>query len=440
MKVNQMTYEEALEYIDSTIQYGSDLGLENIRELLHRVGDPQKKLRFVHLAGTNGKGSTAAYLSTILAESGYKVGRYISPVIFEYRERIQITQKNDGNIATTYIPEEKVTYYLTLLKEAGESMLMDGLHHPTTFEIETAMTFLYLKDEKCQIVVLETGLGGRLDATNVVDTTICSVFTSISMDHMQFLGDTIEKIATEKAGIIKDNIPVVSYDQVDEARKVLEKHAKQHHCTFREADFTKIREIHHKLTGIHFSYKNYEGLHVKLLGENQVMNAVVAIETCEVLNEQGYDITENSIRKGLKETIWPGRFEIINTQPIFVVDGAHNEDAARSLQKSIELYFKGKRLIFIMGVFADKEYEKVIKLTCNYADTIITIETDNQRALSSKKLAEVIGLYHPNVIDGQRISEAIPKAMSLSQEEDVIIAFGSLSFLGEIYRYFNLHS
>lgn len=440
MKVNQMTYEEALEYIDSTIQYGSDLGLENIRELLHRVGDPQKKLRFVHLAGTNGKGSTAAYLSTILAESGYKVGRYISPVIFEYRERIQITQKNDGNIATTYIPEEKVTYYLTLLKEAGESMLMDGLHHPTTFEIETAMTFLYLKDEKCQIVVLETGLGGRLDATNVVDTTICSVFTSISMDHMQFLGDTIEKIATEKAGIIKDNIPVVSYDQVDEARKVLEKHAKQHHCTFRAADFTKIREIHHKLTGIHFSYKNYEGLHVKLLGENQVMNAVVAIETCEVLNEQGYDITENSIRKGLKETIWPGRFEIINTQPIFVVDGAHNEDAARSLQKSIELYFKGKRLIFIMGVFADKEYEKVIKLTCNYADTIITIETDNQRALSSKKLAEVIGLYHPNVIDGQRISEAIPKAMSLSQEEDVIIAFGSLSFLGEIYRYFNLHS
>jgi dihydrofolate synthase/folylpolyglutamate synthase len=433
-----MTYEEAINYLNETAQYGSDLSLDKIRHLLSILGNPQNDLNFIHLAGTNGKGSTAAYISTILAEANYKVGRYISPVIFEYCERIQISEKNHDKVKNRYISKESVAKYMSILKEANDSMLEQGLEHPTTFEIETAMTFLYLRDENCDIVVLETGLGGRLDATNVITTTMICVMTSISMDHMQYLGDTIEKITEEKAGIIKPNSVVVSYDQCIKAREVLERRCKEYSNPLIFADFNKLSDIKHDLTGITFSYKNYKNLKIKLLGENQVKNAVTAIETIEIIKEKGYLVSEDALRKGLFNTVWRGRFDIINEHPLFIVDGAHNEDAARSLQKSMELYFKNKRMIFIIGVFADKEYEKVLSLTYSYAETILTIDTDNPRALPSGQLAEEARKYHSNVIDAKKVNHAIDLALNMAYEDDVIVAFGSLSFLNQIYEYFNI--
>ncbi|BCN30303.1 bifunctional folylpolyglutamate synthase/dihydrofolate synthase [Anaeromicropila herbilytica] len=436
--MQNMTYEEALEYLKDTEKYGSVLGLDNIRGLLNMLGNPQNDLKFIHLAGTNGKGSTAAYIASILAESGYKVGRYISPVIFDYLERIQISEKVENEVQNSYITREAVSHYVSLLKEANDKMLAKGLHHPTTFEIETAMMFLYLRDEKCDIVVLETGMGGRLDATNVIETAVLSVITSISMDHMQFLGDTIEKITYEKAGIIKKEVPVVSYDQVPAARGVLKNRCEELSCNLRLADFTELKDVEHGLSGIKFSYKNYKNLKIKLIGENQVKNAATAIETIERLKLEGYTITEESVRKGLSQTVWRGRFEILHESPLFIVDGAHNEDAAISLRKSMELYLKDKHVTFIIGVFADKEYEKVIQITSSFADTIYTIDTDNKRALPSNQLAEVIRKYHKNVVDAKSVNVAIRKAMEEVAEDEVIIAFGSLSFLNQIYDYFHI--
>lgn len=469
-----MTYEETLGYIKETNQYGSVLGLDNIYELLKRLDNPQNKLKFVHLAGTNGKGSTAAYIGTILAQAGYKVGRYISPAIFEYRERIQIsridptserskeeiTSKEDSisNIQTEYISENAVAKYITLIKNVIDDMIEDGYYHPTPFEIETAMSFLCFLDEKCDIVILETGLGGSLDATNIVQTTICSVITSISMDHMQLLGDTIRKIAEQKAGIIKSKVPVVSYEQVPEVLEVLREKCKKEESELIIVDFNNIKEVSHRLDGISFYYESNtyplenhgqkqfqiqeekkEYLRIRILGEHQVKNAALAIETIQLLRKVGYFISNEAIVKGLLFTKWEGRFDIIKRDPILVVDGAHNVEASISLRKSIQLYFNNKRIIFIIGVLCDKEYESVIKNTVDLANLIITITPDSPRALSSNELAKVVQKYHDNVIDAKNVKNALKIAEEHSSKDDVIISFGSLSYLGEIYQYYGLH-
>lgn len=453
-----MEYKEALEYINETKKIGSVLGLANITELLNRLENPQNKLKFVHIAGTNGKGSTSAYISSILTAAGYTVGRYISPVVFDYRESIQFSRFNedkdkdkdkskevnqtDGGIdkqKTTYISEDAIARHITAIQKVTESMVNDGLDHPTPFEIETTMAFLCFLEEKCDIVVLETGLGGRLDATNVITTTICAVITEIGMDHMQFLGDTIEKIAFEKAGIIKRNVPVASYDHVKEVKEVINRVATMCNSKVVCADFTIINNPVHRLDGIVFDYCEYKNIKTKLIGENQIKNAVVAIEAIKHLKEIGYSITEDNIRLGILSARWAGRFEVINKDPIVVVDGAHNESAAISLARSIELYFSGKKLIFIMGVLADKDYESIIKHTVYLAHTVITITPDNERALSSHELALTVKRYHSNVIDKSNIKDALSTAVKLAEDEDVIISFGSLSYLGHIYNWFGSH-
>ncbi|ROR28156.1 dihydrofolate synthase/folylpolyglutamate synthase [Mobilisporobacter senegalensis] len=428
---NKMSYRDAMEYMSTVNIYGSVLGLDNTKELLRRLGNPQDQLKFVHVAGTNGKGSVCAYIGTILAKAGYLVGRYISPTILEYRERIQTGQ----NQSTVFISEEEVGDLIGRIKEVADSMVEEGMPHPTPFEIETAMAFLYYVEKKCDIVILEVGLGGREDSTNVISTTVCSVITSISLDHMQILGDTLTKIAYEKAGIIKYKIPVVSYAQESEAMEVIKEVSEQNHSELTCMSLEAIENVEHTFHGITFDYKEYKKLEIKLLGENQVKNAALAIEAISVLAGLGYRIKEADIRTGLLLTRWPGRFEMIKTEPYFFVDGAHNEDGAKSLRKSIEIYFTNKRIIYIMGVLADKDYHSVLRHTAPYADTIITITPDSSRALSSKELTKAALEYCKNVIDGETIGNAIDIAMELVKKEDVILAFGSLSFLGEIYRH-----
>ena len=424
-----MNYREATEYIEELQQYGSVLGLDSMRELCSRLGNPQDELRFVHIAGTNGKGSVLAYVSTILKEAGYRVGRYLSPTITDYRERFQI----DGR----FITQSGLCKYLEQVKEAAEAMAAEGKPHPTPFEVETAVAFLYFLDKKCDIVVLETGLGGALDATNVVKTTVAAVFASISMDHMAILGDTLEKIALVKAGIMKDRCYVVTARQDPAVAKILKQAALLRKCKLYTADAERAKQVYYGVTKQRFTYAGYKNLEISMLGKFQIENAVVAVETIQVLAKAGFPVKEEALRRGLLLTSWPGRFSVIGKKPLFIADGEHNEDASRRLAESLQFYFAEKKMIFILGMLKDKEYEKVINNTCNMAEHIITVTPPiRERAMPAYELAQAVRECNGNVTVADSVPEAVEIAYLLaSREKDaVIVAFGSLSYLGELMK------
>lgn len=424
-----MNYREATEYIEELQQYGSVLGLDSMRELCSRLGNPQDELQFVHIAGTNGKGSVLAYVSTILKEAGYRVGRYLSPTITDYRERFQI----DGR----FITQSGLCKYLEQVKEAAEAMVAEGKPHPTPFEVETAVAFLYFLDKKCDIVVLETGLGGALDATNVVKTTVAAVFASISMDHMAILGDTLEKIALVKAGIMKDRCYVVTARQDPPVAKILKQAALLRKCKLYTADAERAKQVYYGVTKQRFTYAGYKNLEISMLGKFQIENAVVAVETIQVLAKAGFPVKEEALRRGLLLTSWPGRFSVIGKKPLFIADGAHNEDASRRLAESLQFYFAEKKMIFILGMLKDKEYEKVINNTCNMAEHIITVTPPiRERAMPAYELAQAVRECNGNVTVADSVPEAVEIAYLLaSREKDaVIVAFGSLSYLGELMK------
>lgn len=425
-----MTYEEAMEYLREVSNYGSALGLEAIKELLLRLDNPQDQLRFVHIGGTNGKGSTGAYITTILAQAGYKVGRYISPVVQEYRECIQCVQR-DLSKEEQYISEEAVGRHLDRIKNACDQMREEGLPHPTIFEVETVMAFLEFIEKKCDLVVLEVGLGGRLDATNVIQTVEVSVLTSISMDHMQFLGDTLEAIATEKCGIIKSEVPVVSYPQENAVTKIIEQYSNNLKSECNLVEKQAVEVLQSSLEGSRFLYKEKE-YHITLLGRHQVYNAAVAIETVEQLVKKGYRISESDIEQGLEKTVWFGRLSILQRDPLILLDGAHNPDAALQLRKALEEYLPNQKGIFLFGVFADKKYEEILQIMSPFAKELIAITPKSERALPSKKTAEVAGKYIMRVVDAKTVQEGIRLAKEEVGQEEYILAFGSLSFLGEL--------
>lgn len=422
-----MKYQEAVEYIESLSKYGIKPGLETITELCRRLGNPQDALSFVHIAGSNGKGSTLAFISTILKCAGYKVGRYISPTIFEYRERIQIGEKS--------ITKKRLCELTQELRVVCEEMVAEGFAHPTPFEFETAMAFVYFKEMAVDIVVLETGMGGRGDATNLITTTKVAVLASISMDHMQYLGGTLEQIAGEKAGIIKPGCRVVSQVQEKEAAAVIVRE-----CESRGAELTfvepgKLKKVRHAASRQTFSYGSFVDIRIQLLGTYQIENAMLALEVVQALKRCGMEISEDAVYAGFYEAKWPGRFQMIAKKPYFVVDGAHNEDAAKKLAKSIDFYFTNKRIIFIMGILRDKEYEKIIQHTVGLADQIITVKTPgNTRAMDSIELAQEIAKVHPSVTAAGSLEEAVELAYLLAGKDDVIVAFGSLSYLGAMMK------
>ncbi|MCR5837943.1 MAG: bifunctional folylpolyglutamate synthase/dihydrofolate synthase [Lachnospiraceae bacterium] len=422
-----MNCKESLDYISSVSIYGSVLGLDSIKELLKRLDNPQNKLKAVHIAGTNGKGSTIAFIESALKNAGYKVGKYSSPAVYEYFEIITINGDN--------ITGDDYAKCMTLVKACCDAMVKEGLAHPTPFEIETALAFLYFSINKCDMVLVETGMGGETDATNVFDKVLCSIITPISLDHMQFLGDSIEKIAQVKAGIIVKNCPVVVADQTKEAIDVIKKVAADKKSPVIVTD--EITNIEEKDGRLHFTYKEYSDLVPFMPGVYQSINAAVAIEVLRILEECGFRVlSEDNIKKALEQASLCGRFEKISDSPVMILDGAHNPGAAAQLQKTVGLYFTNKKLAFIMGVLADKDYDKVARIMAPLADFIVTITPNNKRALDADSLKETVSKYNANVVSSDSLENAYNILLEKYNlgEIDAILAFGSLSYLGELKR------
>ena len=430
-----VTYKEARVYLDELSKYGSVLGLDTVRGLLRELGNPQDDLKFIHIAGTNGKGSVLAYTSTILSEAGYRIGRYVSPTVVSYLERIQV----DGR----WISEEEFAEKTAQVRDAIARSERNKERVPTVFEAETAIAFLYFREMKCDLVVLEAGLGGAFDATNVVENTICAVFSSISRDHIGIIGNTLEEIAKNKAGILKRGCQAVSARQKAKVRDVLKRSARQLGCGFREADPEQAEIINEDERGIRFSYKEYDGMQSGMSGTFQIENLTTALEVISALRDSGYDIEETAVKSGLERTFWPGRFQCIGQDPVFLLDGAHNEEAALCLRESVKTYFPGRKLICIMGVFRDKEYKRIEEIMCPLASSVYTVDLpDRKRGLPGKELAEEAEKYCSDVryfADGTcsdvpagtntGIRRAVRAALDKAEKEDVILAFGSLSYL-----------
>ena len=425
-----MTEKEAENFIEELQGYGSVPGLDSICELCRRLGNPQDALSFVHIAGTNGKGSILLLVSEACREAKIRVGRYISPTISDYRERFQINSR--------MITKKALYSYLERLKEVCDKMVEAGFRHPTSFEVETALAFLYFKEQNCDLVVLEAGMGGLGDATNLITTTKVAVLASISMDHMAFLGKSLKEIAHQKAGIIKEGARVVAYPSPKEALEEIERMCLSQNISdnkYKVTDASAIMQPKYGLAKQSFSYGAYKKMELGLIGKHQLVNASVALDVIDALREAGYEIPEVCVRKAFREAKWPGRMEIIAKKPYFVLDGAHNEDAARKLAESIRFYFTNRRIIYIMGILKDKEYEKIIALTHSFADQIITVKTpNNQRAMDAYELAREVSAYHSRVTAVDSLEEAVEVSYLLADKDTVILAFGSLSFLGDLKK------
>lgn len=444
-----MNYRESRQYITDISKYGSVLGLDTITELLKRLGNPQNELKGVHFAGTNGKGSTITYTESIIMQAGYKVGKYTSPSVFDYMEIFQINGKN--------ISEEEYAEHMTSIKKVAEEMVKEGMSHPTPFEVETALAFMCFQKNECDIVLLETGMGGETDATNVMKKVLCSVIVSISLDHTQFLGNTITEIAKVKAGIIKEECPVVLSKQREEVIQTVKKVAEEKRSELRLTG-TPYNIYMDEEGCLYFSYKSqrnelynfsykklesapkdkeiiFENLRTEMIGAYQPYNAVTAIETVLVLDELGYEL-KNYIKDGIEKAKIPGRFEAVSKEPYFVIDGAHNPDAALRLKETLQMYFTNKRIAIIMGVLADKNYDEVAKAVTPVGACVVTVTPPNARGLDAEMLKKTVERYNSHVIASKSIAEAVKicKEKVAGDEADMILAFGSLSYLGEIKK------
>lgn len=419
-----MDYQQSRAYIEDAYKYGSVLGLDNMKAMMERLGNPQNQLRYVHVAGTNGKGSVIAYLYSTLSTAGYRIGRYTSPAIYSYRERMEV--------AGVPVSREKFAGYVTRVAEVIDNMTRANLPHPTPFEIETAVAFLFFAEEKCDLVLMEVGMGGDLDATNIIRNVLAAVITSVGMDHQDFLGKTLQEITEKKAGIIKPGCAAVSAVQEKEAENVIRRAAEKAGADVFFTGAARLADEGKVLGNQHFIYDNTE-YEIPLPGTHQIGNACEALEVLKVLERKGFPTTLEQRKQGLKETRWNGRFSVISEHPLMIVDGAHNPPAAEALAGAVRRYFDGKRIYFIIGMFKDKDYDKVLEIMCPLASRIFTIQTpDNPRALPARELAMAALKWHHDAEAQDSIEEAVEKAFSEAEEDDVILAFGSLSFIGEL--------
>ena len=411
-----MNYTEALEYIHGVDKFGMILGLDSIRELLRRLGNPQENLNIIHIAGTNGKGSTASFISSVLVESGYRTGLYTSPFLERFNERIRI----DGE----EIDDQRLADCVEKVKEKAEEMAAEGLQHPTEFEIVTATAFYFYNEEKVDALVLEVGLGGRFDATNVIDKSLVSLIASISKDHIGVLGDTVEKIAYEKAGIIKENGKVFLYGQEESVEKVVEDVCREKNAELVKTDNDSIEITKANLNNQIFNCTDYlgnrhEDIKIRLVGEHQVKNALLAINALVYLKENSiFDkITDETLREGLLKTKWAGRLEVISEKPLFIIDGAHNIDAAQLLSKEIDKNFdENWDKTLILGVLGDKEVDAIVKTLVPKFDRVIITLPDNPRAMEVGELAFRVGMYCDDIICIENIDDAVEHAYSVVEQ------------------------
>ena len=418
-----MTYEKAVEKINSLLRFGMQPGLERIEKLLLRLGSPQNHLSFVHVAGTNGKGSTCTMISSVLCSAGYKTGLFLSPFVTEFRERIQVSGE--------MIPKEKLAGLLEIVMPLVEQMAKDG-EVVTEFELITTLALLWFREENCDIVVLEVGLGGRFDATNIIKTPLVSVITHISFDHTTILGDTIEKIAFEKAGIIKENgVTVVYSDQFPDAVEVIKQVAKKKRNRIVFSDYSETIVESKNIDGTDFRYRG-KAYHLPLVGEHQIKNAATALKAIEILCQKGFIISDQAILDGLKSAFFAARMEVLSKQPLVILDGAHNPDGAQALKKAIQDYVKQDKIVGIIGMLRDKDYKKSLSYLAPCFSDIIIVSPNQPRALSCEEFCKEAKQFCLNVIATDSLSNAAKQAFKLSGPSGAVVICGSLYLASEI--------
>ncbi len=413
-----MTYEEALEYIHT--RRGSKRGLSRTEALLAKLGSPEKKLKFVHVAGTNGKGSTCACIESVLRHAGYLTGLYTSPFITRFNDRIRVNGENIGDEELARLVER----IMPLAEEEPDK--------PTEFELITALGFMYFEDRGCDIVVLEVGLGGEFDSTNVIPTPECAVITALGLDHTGTLGPDITDIARAKAGIIKPGGDVVLYEAEPSADAVVERAARERGARLHRVDFSKLNMKEHDLTGCTFDFGRMKDLRVALAGTYQPENAATAVTALEILRERGWHVTEEDIREGLKQVYWPGRFELLRRDPVFLLDGAHNPHGVRATARSLRDNFPEGGIVFLTGVMADKDVRNMIPELAGLAKRFVTVTPDNPRSLPAREYAELLRGYGLCAEDAETIDAGVRRALELAGSDGVVCAVGSLYFSQDV--------
>lgn len=425
-----MNVQEALEYIHSVSWKGSVPGLSRTRELLKRMGNPEKKLHFIHIVGTNGKGSTAAMLASIFRQAGYVTGLYTSPFISCFNERMQV---NGEMISDSELAE--ITEYVKPFAEACTET-------PTEFELVTCIAMEYFARHGCDIVSLEAGMGGALDSTNVIDTPDCAVITNVGLDHTEYLGKTLEEIATTKSGIFKEGGTCVTYPATTGVEEIYDRITEERHLELHRADFSLIRPISHSLEGQVFDYGEHKKLHIPLIGTNQLHNAAVVLTVAGCMKAKGWRLSEEDIRLGLEKVSWPGRFEVIGHDPLFIVDGGHNPQCIEALTENLQSYLPGKKMIILTGVMADKEYTVMYEMLGPFAERFVTVTPSNPRALQSDELARQLNAQGFMAESAGTVTKGIDRVIELSSgmkektgECSPILACGSLYMVGDIRAY-----
>jgi dihydrofolate synthase/folylpolyglutamate synthase len=420
-----MNYREAVAAHEAAKQYGSLLGLDAIRNLMHELGDVWQELKIVHIAGTNGKGSVGCFLATTLREAGYRVGQFNSPAVFEPLEMYQVNGRN--------MEPEAFALCMEQVEAACGRLVRRGQSHPTVFEMETAIAFLWFYKEKCDVVLLEAGMGGGTDATNLIQKPLCSVLTSVGLDHMEYLGDSLEKIAEVKSGIIKEHTPVVTVPQPPEVEQVFRKRAKERHASYIQAPGIDAYEW--KQNRLCYKHPLLGDIRLSMLGSCQVENSALAAEVLLLLGKLGYPVSAEQIRRGLEQSRWPGRLECLSTSPLFYIDGAHNVAAAEMLKDNLIKCFPHQKKVGIMGVMADKQYGRMLDCLLPFFERIYTVTPENPRALPASALAGEISGRGGCAIPEERVEDAVYHAVEWAEglgEPALVLAFGSLYYLGQV--------
>lgn len=417
-----MNHTQALAYIQSFYWKTHTLGLDRIRQLLEKLGNPQRDLKFIHVAGTNGKGSVCAMLAAVLQAAGYRVGLNTSPHLVKFEERIQING--------TPISQDDLADLATRIRPAADSME----EHPTEFELITAMALVYFLEKRCDIVVLETGLGGALDASNVIDTPEVAVLTAMGMDHMAVLGSTMEEIAAAKAGIIKHGGVVVSSGGCPEADQVFRRTCREQHAQLVEVDMSRLCVREQSLTGTRFDFAPCENLLLPLAGSYQLRNAATAITTVEVLRQQGWDISHQALRQGIAGVRWPGRLECLREKdPTFLLDGAHNVHGIKAVTQSLRELFPGRKMVFLLGILADKEVGAMLDLVVPLAERVVTVTPpESPRAMNAQELQKLVEERGIPAHACASVADGVRAAVQAAGPGGMVCALGSLYMSGNV--------
>ena len=413
-----MHVEEAITYIHSLYRKGAKPGLERTAQLLGFLGDPHKKLKFVHIAGTNGKGSTAAMTASVLCKAGYHTGLFTSPYIYRFHERIQLDGQQISDEDLVPIVEETASYVPRMADP------------PTEFEFVTAVAMTYYSRKACDIVVLEVGMGGAVDPTNIIDVPEVAVVTNIGLDHTEVLGDTVEKIAAVKAGIFKESGSAVVYRGTPGVEAVYEEICAQKHVKLKKADFASIKRVSHGLEGQVFDCGSRKGIFLPLLGDHQLYNASVVLAVVDTLVEKGWHITEENIYAGIRDVSWPGRFDIMHKDPLFIIDGGHNPQCIQALVKNIEDYLEDRTVVVLTGVLADKDYADMYKPVMPLVSSFICITPPNPRKMEAQVLASHLTDLGAKAMACTSVVQGVKEAMALAGPDGVVLCFGSLYTIG----------